>query len=279
MRYYRAADMAKLKRQRTELAINLAMQSRWDEAVLANRSILRLFPTDVDAYNRLGKALTELGYYTQARDAYRRALETDSTNTIAKRNLERLALLTEEIAPLDVSQRVDPRLFVEETGKTTVTPLHQLAPKEVLARVTPGDPVYLKPRGRALVVEDSRGQYLGQIESKLGLRLIRLIEGGNQYEAAIAGSGDNGGRVIIREVFQHPSQAGRISFPPKGADGFRPYVKERLVRHEEEEGTEGAKEEEEEDYSSYWEEGEESLPADMHIYSDETEEEEEIEEQ
>ena len=44
-------------------AIALAMQGRWEEAVAANRAILELFPEDVDAYNRLGSALMELGEY------------------------------------------------------------------------------------------------------------------------------------------------------------------------------------------------------------------------
>src|SRR3990172_2114739 len=119
MRYYRTKDMAKLKRQRTEQAIAVAMQSRWKEAVLVNRNILRLFPTDVDAYNRLGKALTELGYYSQAKKAYQKALETDTNNTIARRNLDRLAHLKEEVASVkEEAQRVSPDLFVEETGKT-----------------------------------------------------------------------------------------------------------------------------------------------------------------
>ena len=56
-------EKARLRRQRTELAINLAMQSRWEEAVRVNQSILEVYPTDADAHNRLGKALTELGQY------------------------------------------------------------------------------------------------------------------------------------------------------------------------------------------------------------------------
>ena len=36
------------------------------------------FPNEVDAYNRLGKALTELGRYADARDAYGRAVKLDS---------------------------------------------------------------------------------------------------------------------------------------------------------------------------------------------------------
>ena len=64
---YQAEDRTKAKRQQSDLAIQLALQGRWTEAVQLNRSITELFPTDVDAFNRLGKAFTELGRYADAR--------------------------------------------------------------------------------------------------------------------------------------------------------------------------------------------------------------------
>jgi hypothetical protein len=39
-------------------------------------------------------------------------------------------------------------------------------------------------------------------------------------------------RIIIREVFQHPSQIGRPSFPVRAVEGFHPHVKDTLLRHE-----------------------------------------------
>ncbi len=41
--------------------------------------------------------------------------------------------------------------------------------------------------------------------------------------------------VMIRETFQHPSQAGKLSFPPKGMEEFRPILGERLMKMEAEE--------------------------------------------
>ena len=82
--YYRAEDEAKLKRQRAREAIALAMQGRWEEAVEVNQGILDVFPTDVDAYNRLGKAFTELGRFSEAGDAYASSLAIVPNNTIAR---------------------------------------------------------------------------------------------------------------------------------------------------------------------------------------------------
>ena len=64
------------------------------------------------------------------------------------------------------------------------------------------------------------------------MRLAKLIEGGNRYTANIASSADGEVKVIITEVFQHPSQMGRLSFPAKGDDGFRSYVKGSILKYE-----------------------------------------------
>jgi hypothetical protein len=224
---------ARLRRRRSKEAIALAIQGRWEEAITANRSIIEVFPKDINAYNRLGKALAELGQYAEAREAYSQALKIDPKNSIARRNLRRLSLLKEaQLAPGGNRHRVIPHLFIEETGKAGVASLEQLAPKELLAKLAAGDVVYLRPKRQGLIVENKLGEYLGQIEPRIGVRLAKLIEGGNRYTAAIASSADSEVKVIITEVFQHPSQVGRPSFPAKGYDGFRSYVKGSILKYE-----------------------------------------------
>ncbi|MBI1886287.1 MAG: tetratricopeptide repeat protein [Chloroflexi bacterium] len=229
---YQAEDRAKVRRQQTELAIQLAMQGRWEDAVKVNRTLISVFPSDVDAYNRLGKALTELGRYGEARDAYSKALELDPHNAIARKNLTRLAALGEEAAPRRSAQKLSPQMFIEEMGKTGVTTL--VRPNlEVAARMTAGDQVFLVRENGTVRIESSQGEYVGEIEPKLAQRLVKLIEAGNEYVAAITGLSDSGDvKVFIRETFQHPSQAGKLSFPPTVTETFRPYVKERLVRQD-----------------------------------------------
>src|SRR3979411_2704437 len=86
-------DRLRQKRTKSEQAITLAMKNRWDQAAQVNREILEMFPNEVDAYNRLGKALTELGRYGEARDAYAQAVRLDPLNGIASKNLQRLCKL------------------------------------------------------------------------------------------------------------------------------------------------------------------------------------------
>jgi len=243
MVFYQLSEKAKLRRQRTNEAIALAMQSQWDEAIAVNKSIIEIFPDDADAYNRLGKALTQLGRYAEAGDAYSHALEIEPNNGIAKKNLDRLAHLREAEAEPRNGRQVSSHLFIEETGKADVADLYRLAPRKVLVKIAAGDPVHLEAKGQSLTVESVDGEYIGEVEPRLGLRLIKLVQGGNRYTAAIVGVGEKGGKVMIKEVFQHPSQAGRPSFPARAADGFRPYVKDSMMKYEREDDEEGLEEE------------------------------------
>lgn len=229
----REEDKDRLKRKASQEAIALAMQSRWQEAVAVNQSIVESFPTDIDAYNRLGRAFIELGDFARAKEAYGRALELDSNNVIAERNLHRLSLLPESQMPVKEERReVAPNLFIGDMGKSGVVNLQNLAPQEVLARMTAGNQVYLEVRGQQLVVQNEGGEYLGRVDPQYGFRLAKLIEGGNQYTAAIVSLDNDRAKVLIREVFQHPSQLGRLSFPVKAVEGFHPHVKDTLLRHE-----------------------------------------------
>ncbi|MBI4284148.1 MAG: tetratricopeptide repeat protein [Chloroflexi bacterium] len=230
---YQEAEQTRQRRQSSQQAIALAMQGRWQEAVAANKSLLENFPTDVDACNRLGRAYMELGDYSLARGAYERTIELDPYNTIAQKNLDRLSHLGEAVVSGKGSlHKVEPQQFIEEVGKAGVVNLHHLAPPEVLAKTVAGGPASLKINGTSLTVENSREEYLGVVEPKHGQRLIKLMERGNRYSAAIVSATDEAVTIIIREVYQHPSQAGRLSFPPKGTESFRPYIGDRIIRRE-----------------------------------------------
>ena len=226
-------EAARLIRQRSRQAITLAMEGRWQEAVTTNKAIIENYPNDVDAYNRLGRAYMELGEYSLARETYSRAKELDPYNAIAEKNLRRLSHLKGKSAvPGEGFHQVEPQVFIEETGKAGVVKLIRLAPKEVLARVDAGDKVSLKIDGSDIIVESSRHEYLGLVEPRHSQRLIKLMQGGNQYSATVISSSEDNLAVIIREVYQHPSQAGQLSFPSRGFEGLKPYVSDRLLRRQ-----------------------------------------------
>jgi tetratricopeptide (TPR) repeat protein len=222
-------DVNRLKRQGAEQAIQLALESKWEDAASLNRTIVQAAPTDVDAWNRLGKALLELGRFREAHEAYGQSLELDPVNQIARRNLERLEGLQDQEAPRAASTaRVAQDLFIEEVGKTGVTILQNTS-IDMMPTLTAGDEVYLKPGDDLIRVESIDGEMIGSVEPKLGLRLLRLIEGGSQYAAAVKSLTDKEVELIIKETYRHPSQT-RPSFPSTGGDAVRPYIRESLLR-------------------------------------------------
>lgn len=264
-----------LRRRRSEEAIRLAMQGRWQDAVDVNRAILELFPNDVDAWNRLGKALSELGKNREAIQAYEKALSLEPGNQIARRNLDRLkAAAGAAAAPAaPAAPRVSPQIFLEETGKTGTTTIAGVPPA-LTARLRPGDAVRLVDRETALAVETIDGDAIGIVEPRIGLRLLKLMKGGNQYAAAVASVADGTVKVIIKETYQHPSQAGKPSFPITSAgEAVRPYIKEGLLRFEAEEEEEEELAEEVEEVEE-WEEPETAKPPRLFDAADVDEEEE-----
>jgi tetratricopeptide (TPR) repeat protein len=234
-------EKARLRQRLSKEAIDLALQGRWEEAEAINRDIIEKFPADVEAYNRIGRALTELGDFNQAKEAYFKALELAPENIIAEKNLARLAKLSESMATLSRkhkgsktrrarARRVDLDLFITEIGKAGVVNLHNVASTDILTKMAFGDQVQLEARGQHLIVESEGGEYLGEVEPRQGLRLIKLIRGGNRYDAAILNLEKDKVQVIIKEVYQHPSQAERHSFPVKATEHLRTRIKESLLR-------------------------------------------------
>ena len=240
------------RRQLAEAAIAHATRGEWEDAVVANRQLLELGP-DIDACNRLGKALAELGRHAEALKAYEQALERDATNRIAQRNIERLRVVMAAKRPATNGkgrqEKAPVTLFIEEMGKTGRARLINMAAPRVLAPLSPGDAITRVVRGDELVASVGKTA-IGSVEPRIATRLLKLIAGGNRYDAAITTVHEAGGEVVImiREVFTHPDNFGKVSFPTQGqaAVGVRPYMKGTALRYDDEDEVEEADEDSEE---------------------------------
>jgi tetratricopeptide (TPR) repeat protein len=215
-----------------EEAILEALESRWTEALATNEALVERHGPDEDTYNRIGKALTELGRLEEALEAYSAALRLNPLNLIAQKNVRKLgAMLEAKEHVAGASQAIDVDLFTEEPGKSALavlTPPNQ----GVTVAVAPGDVVALAPDGSTLRAHTARGVALGEVEPKLARRLLPLMETGNRYTAAVARIDDRRIEIIIREVYQSPENARKSSFPlSKSArrEEFRPYAKDSLL--------------------------------------------------
>lgn len=240
----------KQRRILTERALHAAKSGRWEEALAANTELLALDPNSVEAHNRLGKALSELGRFREAYDAYTRALELEPHNTIAQRNVDRLALL-KDLAPENGAGHpvVRSHIYIEETGKTTVVPLVRPAELAVRARMMPGDPleVRIDHATNQVAIYSIEGAYLGEVEPRIAERMVRLSHAGNRYAAAVVEMESDTLRVMLRETYQDPSLSDQLSFPTRVRGAApRAYIRRDFLAEAEEE-TEGLLELEEEE--------------------------------
>lgn len=253
-------ERTRLRKQMSDQAVKLAVNSRWQEAANLNREYIRTFGEEAEAYNRLGKALTELGQISDAREAYGKALDLDPTNTIARRNLDRLAVMKDTAAASAAPSQLDTRLFVEETGTAAVARLQATNP-EVSALLDAGDIVNLEVQGNAVNVLTVKGDYVGMVEPRIGLRLSKMMTAGNQYSAAmVTTTGEL--KVMLRETFKHPSMIDKVSFPTGRTSDIRAYTRKGLLRREEDEDFEfGDDEYVEEESDEGWSETSDELDA------------------
>jgi hypothetical protein len=235
------------RRQRIEAAIAHALERRWDLAVEENEVLLGLQPDDIEAANRLGKAFTELGDVPAAITAYRRSLEIDPANVIARKNIIRLEAeapaarksakdARAKKAPAPSGDAIRTNALIEESGKSAVLELHK-PNNRALKRLSAGDPVQLEPaEDHGVNVKSSTRALLGHLEPRAGQRLRRLIEGGNRYEAAIRHIGDGTVTVIVRETYRDPSLLDEASFlpaaPERRKSAPRAYTRSSMVQRE-----------------------------------------------
>ncbi len=264
-----AANGAKFRRSLDREAVEFALKGEWERAAQVNRAILELFADDVEVMNRLAKALIEMGSYEEAGSVLDRLVNVAPYNNIARKNRARLEQMrSSAVATSRHARRATgaPQLFIGESGKSATTLLQKTPRRLSPALVSPGDPVLLRPATssgghHALNVYADDGQYLGQVDPRLGHRLSRLIMGGNTYAAAVIGVNDEGISIIIHETHRDRSLQHVASFPTRAASLREPQsqrdddpVDQLTLEEEADEEEEGVIDEEE--LQSAWSESE-----------------------
>src|SRR6266571_2293524 len=195
-------------------AVAAALESDWTRASDLNAKILEVAPDDIEARNRMGRALLEQGKLEEAKASFAEVLKAEPYNSIAIRGSQRIwQLLDHHTKPTVTTSRTQPRLFIEDMGKTGILRLINPAPPHILARYSAGAECQLKEQEGLMALHARDGELLGFLEPKVGRRLIDLIRTGNQYVAAIVSNDPANARVAIREVFSSAENASRISFP------------------------------------------------------------------
>lgn len=181
----------------SDQAIKATLSGDWENAIKLNKSLLEEKPNDVEALNRIGLAYSVVGDSKDAKSSYEKVLEIDPLNSIALRNLKRL----KDNAPKDADSPaiVVNNIFIEETGKTKVVELINLAQSEVLISLQTGQSVDMSIKRLKIFILQGK-KYIGVLPDDIGNRLIKFINGGNKYEAFVKSAGHQNVSIFIREL-------------------------------------------------------------------------------
>lgn len=202
-------------------AINAALEGRWEEALKLNNKIIKSEPENLDALNRVARAHFETGNLKQAQKYYSLALKVDPYNPIAQKNLKILKSFKKDgkykvvntnpsLNPPQI--KISPSLFLQEPGKTKIVSLLKAAEPQKLSTLYCGMPVEIVTKNRGITILDSGGKYLGVLPDDLSYQIIRLIKGGNQYQAFIKAVRVNGLSVLIKEIYRSKKFKNQPSF-------------------------------------------------------------------
>lgn len=198
-------------------AIDAALSAQWQKALELNQQIIQAHPENVDALNRTARAYFELGDLDQSRKHYQKALEFDPYNQIAFKFLKRIEACKKKGGRDGTNSHnhhlpISADLFIEEPGKTKVVNLLKLAEPQKLSLLSPGTMVSLVVKNRGVSVTDLDGEYLGVLPDDLSHQLIRLIKGGNKYQALLKTIKTNSLTVLIREEYRSARFKNQPSF-------------------------------------------------------------------
>lgn len=199
--------MITLSKLRTQ-AIVAAKNSNWPAAIEANQLILQETPNDINALNRLGLAHLQSGQAKQAKECFKKTLELDKTNNIAKKQLDRISSKQSAVAPSFTRE-----YFIEEPGRTKIVELHRLAGKQVMDTLSSGQNCQLVMKKRFISVENDQGVYIGALPEDLSFRLSKLISSGNTYMCRVHSTSNNQCSVYLKELTRSKRNQDVHSFP------------------------------------------------------------------
>ena len=193
-------------------AIKSALNNNWTEAIQINLAILQENPKDLDSLNRLGFSYLKCQQYKKAKEAFENVISFDKTNPIAVKNLKKIQALSANKTKENSNINSIDGLFIQETGKTKAIELRNLADKKILLLLETADAVNLVIKRSKVFVQKEDKTYIGMLPDDIGMRLISLINGGNEYQACIMNADDRKVTIFVKEVKKSKKFANQPSF-------------------------------------------------------------------
>lgn len=195
-------------------AIQTALLGDWKSAVSLNQELLKEDPQNIETLNRLAFAYFVIGKIKDAQSVYQKVLRLDSQNPIALKNLRRLVGKSSKISvknnpsPL-LALRKD-TMFLEESGKTKIIELVNVAEPKVIGNLMTGEFLALRIKRLKIFVLGGSDQYIGMLPDDIGKRLIKFLKGGNCYQVCVKSVFNRKVSVFVKET----KRASRYKFQP-----------------------------------------------------------------
>lgn len=182
-------------------AIQTALSGDWRKAIELNSELLKENPDDLDTLNRLAHAYAALGKIKEAKNTYQQVLKLDTKNPIALRNIKRLvgnANSKNNGSPTNLHMLST--MFLEESGKTKVVELVNVAEPKIISSFSPGEIVHIRVKRMKVFVLDEKNHYIGMLPDNVGKRLLVFLKGGNSYDAFIKSIQNHNISIFIKET-------------------------------------------------------------------------------
>lgn len=200
-----------------KLAIDAALDCRWDDALRLNKQILKLDGTNTDTLNRLARVYLEMGKNNLAKKYYSEVVKIDPYNPIALKNLKIIRTLKpgkkdDYVVHTNGTSKLSASLFLQEPGKTKIVNLLKVAEPQKLCKAYCGMKVDMIIKNRKITVIDADENYLGILPDDISHHLLRLIRGGNKYDLFIKSVRVNGLAVLIKETYRSKRFKNQPSF-------------------------------------------------------------------
>ncbi|MEN9328135.1 MAG: hypothetical protein RI947_943 [Candidatus Parcubacteria bacterium] len=196
-------------------AIDAAVNADWKQAIELNKKLLAIDKTSLDAHLRLGFAYLQMKAIKDAKTVYQKALKIQSRNQVALENLERITILEDKETHFAATEntKLDPKIFLEVTGKTKTVSLVNLGQKNHLAQLIVGQEVIIQFKKRKVEVRTKKGDYIGCLADDLSKRLIFFLKAKSKYRAYIQESALTRVVIFIQEESKGKAVANFTSFP------------------------------------------------------------------
>lgn len=199
-------------------AIQTALTGDWQTAIALNKEILTYAPDDIDTLNRLALAYAIIGKVKDAKQTYQKVFELDPLNSIAQRNLKKLNDKSNDPQTGNTIQ-INCN-FLEETGKTKIVELVNVAQSNILQTLRIGQHVHLSVKRSKIFVIEGEKQYIGVLPDDIGIRLIKFINNGNKYEAFVKSTTGSKVFIFIKETRRATKFKNHPSFITVGSQGL-----------------------------------------------------------